>query len=90
MCGSSGLCGELQRGVEKQLERTKLGCLNMQLSEYRYVDKIFENLRQKLRLSSETPDAKTNVLIRALFVENDEIISSSWASVPGVLGCIQE
>ena len=29
----------------------------------RYVDKVFENLRQKLRLSSCTLDAKTNVLI---------------------------
>ena len=39
----------------------------MQISDYPYVDKVFENLRKKLRLSSYTLDAKTNVLIWGLF-----------------------
>ena len=62
----------------------------MQISDYRYVEKVFENLRQKLRLSSYTFDAKTNVLIWGFFVDNDEVISSSRASIPRELGCIQE
>ena len=47
-----GSCGKLQRGGENQLERTRLDHHNMQLSDCRYVEKVFENMRQKLRLSS--------------------------------------
>ena len=67
MCDSSGGCWKQQRGVQKQHERTKLDYHNTQISDYRYVEKVFENLRQKLRLSSYTHDAKTDVLIWGLF-----------------------
>ena len=36
------------RGVENQLARTRLVYHKIQISHYRYVDKVFENLRQKL------------------------------------------
>ena len=68
VCDSSGSFGKLQRGVENQLERTRLDYHNMQISDYRYVEKVFEKLRQRLRLISCTLDAKTNVLIWGLFV----------------------
>ena len=68
VCDSSGICKKLQRGVENQLERTRLDYHNVQISDYRYVDKIFEILRQKLRLGFKTLDAKTNVLIWGLFM----------------------
>ena len=55
----------------------------MQISDYRYVEKVFENLRQKLRLSFYELDQKTNVLIDLVivYVNNDESISSFWASL---------
>ena len=68
VCDSSGSCGKLQRGVENQLEKTRLDYHNMQISDYLYVEKVFENLRQKLLLISHTLDAKTNVLIWGLFL----------------------
>ena len=52
VCDCSGGRRKQQCGVENQLDRTRLDILNMQISEYRYVDKVFENLRPKLRLSS--------------------------------------
>ena len=64
----SGSCGKQKRGVENQLERTKLDYHNVQISDCRYVDKVCENLRQKLRLTSCTLDANTNVLIGGLFM----------------------
>ena len=48
VCERSGSCGRLVRGVEHQLERTSLDFQNMQISDNRYVDKVFENLRQKM------------------------------------------
>ena len=57
-----------QQGIENQLERTRSDFHNMQISDSLYVDKVFENLRQKLRLSSFSLDAKTNVLIWGLLV----------------------
>ena len=57
-----------QRGVENQLERTRLDYHMTQISDYRQVERVFENLRQKLRFSSYTLDAKTNVLIWGFFM----------------------
>ena len=68
VCESSGGCGKLQRGVDNPLERTRLDYHNMQISDSRYVEKVFENLRQKFRLCSCTLDAKTSVLIWGLFM----------------------
>ena len=56
-------------------DETRSDNQNVQISGYLYVGKVFENLRQKLRLSSFTLDAKTIVLI--------------WrASIPRELGYI--
>ena len=40
----------------------------MQISDYLYVDKVFQNLRQKLCLRSCVLDEKTNLLIWELFI----------------------
>ena len=42
----------------------------MQISDHRYVEKVFKNLRQKLNLGEEALvlDLKTNVLIWGLFM----------------------
>ena len=62
VCDSSGSCGKLQRGVENQLNGDRLDYHSMQISDYVYVDKVFENLRQKLRLSSCTLDVSFDIL----------------------------
>ena len=67
-CDSSGSCWKLLRGFENQFERTRLDYHNIQISDYLYVGKVFENLRKKLRLSSCTLDVKTNVLIWGLYM----------------------
>ena len=93
---ASGSCGKLQRCVENQLDRTSLDYHNMQISDYRhvgkvfYVEKVFENLRQTLRPSSYTLDAKINILLEIIYVDNDEIIDSSWTSRSKEFGGIQE
>ena len=72
--------------AEGELVKRYLGHHNMQISDYRYVDKVFENLRQKLR-NSYGLNGKTNW---GLFLDNDEVISSSRAPIPRELVCIQE
>ena len=49
--------------VVNKFERTRLRFHNMQISDYRYVDKMFENFRQTLCLKSNVFDEKTSVLI---------------------------
>ena len=51
------------RGAENQLAWTRLEYHNMQISDCRYVNKVFENLRQKSSLRSDVLGVKTNVLI---------------------------
>ena len=84
----SGSCGKLQRGVENQLEKTRLDYHTLQISDYRYVDKV-ENLRQKLRLCSNTFDAKSHGLIRRLFPEQPKnhqdgknLLRRRWRGLP--------
>ena len=67
-CERSGSIGKRVRGVENQLARTKLDHHNMQVSDYRYVNKFFGNLWLKLRVRSYVLDEKTNVLIWGLFM----------------------
>ena len=69
-CESSGSTGKPVRCIDNPLERTRLDYHNMQISDYRYVGKVFKNLRQKLTLSEDAQvlDLKTNVLIWGLFV----------------------
>ena len=45
--------------LKNHLERTRLHFHNLQISDYPYVEKVFENLRQKLRLGSYVLDEKT-------------------------------
>ena len=58
------------RGDDSQIERTRLECRNVQISDQRYLEKVCKNLRQKLNLAEEAPvlDLKTNVLIWGLLV----------------------
>ena len=63
-------------GVENQLARTRLDFHNMQISDYRYVDNVYENLRQKLSLISYELNEKTNVLIWGLFMSTTTKVSA--------------
>ena len=49
-------------------EISRLDNHNVQISDCRYVDKVFENLRQKLHLRFCILDAKTNVLMWGLLM----------------------
>ena len=84
-----GSCGKLQRGVENQLERTRLDNHNMRISDYQYVEKILENVRQKLRLSSDTRCEDQRVDL-GFCVDNNEISSFSHCSLPRELDYSQE
>ena len=66
VCERSGALGN--RCKVLKIERTMLRFHNMQISDYRYVDKIFENFRQKWCLKSNVFDEKTSVLIWELFM----------------------
>ena len=67
---SSGRCRKLQRGIEIQLQTTRLDHHNLQATDYMYVEKVFTNLRHKLNRSEndEMFDLRTNVLIWGLFM----------------------
>ena len=43
---------------------------NVEISDHRYLERVFKNLRQKLDLAKEAPvlDLKTNILISGLFM----------------------
>ena len=68
VCERSGSSWKQVQGIENQLERTRLYLHNVKISDYRYANKVFENLRQTLCLRSFVPDEKTNVLIWWLFL----------------------
>ena len=70
VCERSGSTGKSVRGVENQLARTRLDYHSLQISDCRYVDNVFENLRQKLSLmeNADVLNEKTNVLIWGLFM----------------------
>ena len=62
----------------------------LQISDCRYVWEV-ENLRHKLRLSSGTLDAKTNVFYLGItYVDNGEVISSSRNRIPRTLCCFKK
>ena len=54
------------------------------ISDRRYLEKVFWNLRQKLHLAEEAPvlDLKTNVLIWDLILWNSNFALSIWLSSP--------
>ena len=67
---SSGSTRKLVPSDDNQCEKTTLEFHNVQISDHRYLEKVFKNLRQKLNLAEEAPvlDLKTNVLIWGLFM----------------------
>ena len=69
-CESSGSTGKSVRGIDNKFERTRLEYHNMQISEYRYVERVFKNVRPKLNRSQNVQmlELKTYVLIWGLFV----------------------
>ena len=78
-CESSGSTGKSVRGIDNKLERTRLEHHNMQISEYRYVERVFKNLRPLLNRSQNVQmlDLKTYVLIWGLFLSTTMKASSS-------------
>ena len=86
-----GTCGKLQRGFENQLDRTRIDNHNVQISDYRYVDSLWER-----ETEIESSSGQSNVGIKKSTywsgsdVDNDEVSSSCRASIPRELGCIQE
>ena len=67
---SSASTRKLVRGDDNQIERTRLAFHNLQISDQRYLEKVFKNLRQKLNLAEDAPvlDLKATLLIRWLFM----------------------
>ena len=64
---------KLERGEDIQFERSKLHFHNMQISDFRYLEKVFKNLQKELNLAENAPvigfeALKTNVLIWGLFM----------------------
>ena len=56
-----------------QFERSKMEFHNVQISDYRYFEKVFQNLRKKLNIAEDAPvigieALKTNVLIWVFFM----------------------
>ena len=64
----------------------------MQISINRYLENVFENLRQKLNLSENADVLNEDQYIGLVIihVNNDECISSSWAELQWTFGCVQE
>ena len=64
---SSARARKLERGEDSLFERTRL---KFQISDHRYLEKVFKNLRQKLNLAEEAPvlDLKANVVIWELLM----------------------
>ena len=64
---------KLERGDDIQIERTRLELHNMQISDHRYLEKVFKKLRKKLKIAEEAPvlgieALKTNDLIWGFFL----------------------
>ena len=62
--------------TSQQWQKTRLDHNNMQISDCRYVEKVFENLRQKLSLveNADVLNEKTHVLIRGLLMSTHQFI----------------
>ena len=81
---NSGSTRKPLRGIDCKHERTRLECHNMQISDYRHVEKVFRNFRQKFTVSEDAqePVLKTNVLkLGIIYVNNDESLCSSWTKL---------
>ena len=68
---SSDSSRQLERGEDIQIGKNKVGIPHLQISDHRYLEKIFKNVRKKLNLAEVAPALgvealKTNVLIWGL------------------------
>ena len=79
-----GAPGNRCKVLKRNLKGRGWTSINMQISDDRYVEKVFENILQKLRLSFYELDHCIDLGI--VHVNNDESISSSWASLQCELG----
>ena len=52
---NSARARKLERGEVIQFGRSKLHFHNMQISDHRYLEKVFKNLRNRLNLAEEAP-----------------------------------
>ena len=81
-CASSGSTRNLVRGDGNQIERTRFEFHNLQISDHRYLEKVFKNLRPKLNLAEEActrlEDQCTDLGI--VYVDNNESLCSSWTN----------
>ena len=61
-------------GAQNQLTEVKLDHHNLQVSDTRYIEKVFTNVRQQLNRSEddEMLDRRVNELMELIFVSNDE------------------
>ena len=66
--------------------------LKSNFTEYKYVEKIFKNLRHKLNRTEDYDmiDLKTNVLICGHSVGNDVVGSASWPRISTKFDRVQE
>ena len=84
---------KLERGDDIQIARRRLEIHNMQVSDHRYLEKVFKNLRQKLNLAEEARvlELKTSVLIWRLFVSTTmKAAVHLGPNYTEILGSIQE
>ena len=70
---SSASSRQLERGEDIPIGRSKMEFHNMQISDHRYLEKVFKNVRKKLNLAEVAPALgvealKTNVLIWGLLM----------------------
>ena len=70
---SSASARKLKGGEDIQIGRTRLASRNVQISDHRYLEKVFKNLRKKWNIAGEAPvigieALKTNVLVWESFM----------------------
>ena len=83
--------GKWERGVENQLDRTRSDYHNVQISDNRYSEKVFENVATEIASQfSHTRCEDQRFDLGIISIDNDEVISSSRVPIPRELGCIQE
>ena len=77
-----GVSGNQCKVLKNQLARIRLDFHIVQISHHQYVEKVAENLRQKLNLSEDAQvlnEKELCVDLGIVHANNDESISSSWA-----------
>ena len=93
LCQRSRSCGKLLGNIETQIETTGLDYHDLNITEYKHVEKVFTNLRHKLNRSEndEMFDLKTNVLIWRPFMSTTMKISNSpWPRTSTTFDRVQE